>query len=154
MHTDRHNPMGLVPIHTGHFEARPPIVTKEQLAGVKPLPEIPSTPLYIVSVMVFRIEDSKRRAHLHLVAAHSSREAEARIKESSFDRAHLEGRAFINTDEHLRDHGTALRFYSTAFKNDDNISDVDFERWVRTSTKQSRSDGEVHAAAFREVNPS
>lgn len=112
-------------------------------------------PLYIVSVMVFRIEeDGKRRANLHLVAARSSSEAEARIKESSFDRAHLAGRAFINTDEHLKEHGTALRFYSTSFKNDDNISDIDFERWVRNSTNRSRSDGDVHAAAFREVKQS
>lgn len=104
----------------------------------------------IFTVHVFKMVENQRRLEVHYVAATSSTEAEARIKEH--DSAHLAGQCFITTDKFEAEHSNGCKLYVTRYRNDDSISDVEFASWVRVMTNDRYVDGDLQPATFRRMH--
>ena len=104
----------------------------------------------IFTVHVFKMVENLRRLEVHYVAATSSKEAEACIKER--DSAHLGGQCFITTDKFEAEHSNGCKLYVTRYRSDDAISDSEFASWVRVMTNDRYVDGDLQPATFRRMH--
>lgn len=105
----------------------------------------------IFTVYVWRIIEGKRQLELHLVAGFNSADAESRIKETNSEC--LTKESYIVTDERnqLCNYNPAVRCYVNGGSKKDDISDQEFNGWIRTMTVPQNDEGVMVPAGVRRI---
>lgn len=104
----------------------------------------------IFNVFIFRKNDNGTlRLDVHHVAAFTSAEAEATIKECN--PSQIIGQRFIYTDAYVRYYDQSrTSLYVSNYRSDDAMTSAEFSLWKHRSTHDSDADGETYPAPFRE----